>query len=169
VGAAAVARPKKPAKAKKPAKGKVMPLCIAMLICENILVGKDDVASAIRIIDTLTVPATHQMKVGDLCGFGPLQLLVILKNGDAKGEFQCRLVCRGPDQKATPVARVDFTLEGDPEVGKNIAGPLVVRWSGDGLYWIELMAGDILIAKTPLKIKPEETKPGDEPTGEASD
>jgi hypothetical protein len=161
VGAAAVAKPKKPAKAKEPAKGKAMPICIAMLICENVIVGKDEVASAIRIFDTLTVPLPNKTEVGELCQFGHLQLMVILKNADAQGDFQLVIVCRGPDGQAVRIAAADVTLEGEPEAGKNMAGPLVIRWSGFGLYWIELMIGDTLIAKTPLKIKPDETKPAE--------
>src|SRR5262249_41612504 len=109
-----------------------------------------------------------EAKDGELCGFGPLQLLVLLKNGDARGDFQCQLVCRDPAQKATRVAKADFTLEGSPEGGKTMAGPLVLRWSGEGLYWIELMIGDTLIAKTPFKIKLGEASPAGESAGAPS-
>ena len=138
-----------------------MPICLAMVICENVLAERDDVMSAIRIVDTLTVPPRQpgQPNIGDICCFGRLQLLTILKNGDATGEFQCQFVCRDPTQKTTPVAVADVVVDGGPEGGQNMAGPALVRWAGEGLYWIELMIGDTLIAKTPLKIKLEEAKP----------
>jgi len=167
-------KPVRPAKSPRPAKaGKAakasapagLPVCIAMLVCEQVIIAKDNTASAIRIVDTITLPSAAERKQGEGLEFG-LHLLIIVKKGDSQGQFDLLLVCTDPNGNKVPVGLAAAQdIQGGPETGTTSISPLRLPWGGEGLYWIELLANNSLIARTPVKVNIGTLKSGEESAG----
>ena len=161
-----MSKAKKPAKKPKAAKpaatspAESLPVCIAMVICEQVIEAKDNTISAIRIVDTLNLPPTFEHELGEGVEFGQLRLLMVIKKGYSSGKSSLLLTCSGPNVEKEPVGIApDATFEGGPEAGSNLPVPLRIHWGGEGVYWLELLAGDSLLARTPLKINGGKIKP----------
>src|SRR5262249_17499669 len=117
----------------------------------------DRTVSAIRIVDTVNV--IEQPESGTGLEIGAVRLLAIIKKGYAEGKIDFVLMCVPPAGESEPVglATVEM-MEGDAVTGYNIVLPLRVNWNGPGMYWYELRANNVVIARTPLKVaiqKPE--------------
>lgn len=160
-----MAKSKKTAKAEKPPKATGRPVCVAMLLCEKVIVGQDQSASVISIVDTITFPRGENHTPGDMIEFATASLFLALKCGDAKGTFNLIVQCVDPAGRKTPIASVPYEASGEGQSGANAIGPVAVCWGGVGVYWFELVADDVVISKTPFKIKEIEPRPKDQPSG----
>lgn len=153
---------KRPTKAKKSgAKAISPPLCVAIVACENVLIGTDKTVSLIRVVDTVGLPPDDHRKNGDLIELN-MKLFIGLKNAEATGTTNLLLVCVGPNGKKFPIGVIPFPVDGAPEAGRNVISNLRFQWNGDGLYWFNLLlpdAGSTLIARTPLRITQEDSLP----------
>jgi hypothetical protein len=72
------------------------PYVQAAMICDNIIQDKDNVFSAIRIVDTLTLPA-QLPPAGDLKPTVHLKLFVSIKSGDVTGSHEVSFRLKKPD------------------------------------------------------------------------
>jgi len=139
----------------KTAKGlKDLPICIAMVVCDKVIIGEDKVISAIRIIDVLhLVPQPGKSMPEGIVEFQQVSLLTIIKKAGASGRFDMKIFSVDPLGKRSEIggAEIDFGNE-FPETGRNTSEPLRLNWAGAGLYWIELKIDGRLIARTPLRI-----------------
>jgi hypothetical protein len=144
-------------KLRKPATNDAMPYVIALVVCENILVESDQAASAVRIVDTVTLPAdAANASVGEGIVLPGLRLLCITKAGDARGEREhvLRLITPESPPVAHDAATWSFTYSEPPESGQNTRiAPLQFVWAGQGLYHFELVVGGTVLAHTPIRIR----------------
>jgi hypothetical protein len=161
-----VADPKKrPAQSTPPAKTAIQakdtgtskssepPLCIAMVVCDQVLIGEDHLVSAIRIVDTITVGPETLPKEPDGIEFPALRLLAMLKKGDSEGPFDLLLECTDPARKTEPIGISEgIALQGGPEAGTNLIVPLRLSNVMEGLYWLQLRVSNCLIAKAPVRL-----------------
>ena len=147
-----MAKGEKAAKGGKPkAPARPLPICVAMVLCNQVITATDHTVSAIRIVDTLKVDGEH--KTGEGIEVGTLQLLTIIKAGNARGKFDFMLTCVDPSEKSEPVGLApEIKFEGGPTEGYNIAAPVRLQWGGPGTYWFELLADNVVIARTPLAV-----------------
>ena len=142
------------AKARKSAGNKTNPALAAALICEKVLVEKDEVVSAIRAVDHVTVPAgVRTPKKGDSLVFG-LTILLSFKAGDTSGgERKMELYLVSPSGKKARALQTDLHFaSGKPEAGYNVRGDLVLKYEKEGLYWYEVYVEGEFITKMPLRI-----------------
>jgi hypothetical protein len=148
-----VPRATRPTKAEKRDKAKALPVCVAMVLCDQVVVGADRTATVVRIVDTIGVPPDAGHKIGDVVGFTDVALFISLKKGEST-DAETDLVLTSVDRfkKRTPVGRATFRVTGAPENGTNILGHPRFRWAGEGLDWLELTAEGTLLAKTPVKL-----------------
>jgi hypothetical protein len=149
------------AKKSRPAKKDAMPYVVAFVVCQHVLVEKDDVNSAIRIVDTVTLPAESPLKAGDSILLPGLSMLLILKSGDARGKLEMKLRLVTPESPPVrhEAAAITFSFAEPPESGMNSrVEPLSIVWAGQGLYLFEVTVGDELLARTPLRIRVDDTK-----------
>jgi hypothetical protein len=149
-----VAKQKRPGKkGKRLARARGMPICTAMVLCGQVIVGDDKVPTLVRIIDTIGLPPRQDLVPGGIGEVGPLTLFISLRRGDSSGRFSFVLASIGPDKQRTAVGKVEYEAIGEPESGATIMGSVRVAWGGEGLYWLELSTkkGNLL-ARTPLKI-----------------
>jgi hypothetical protein len=154
------------------------PLICAALFCGQILVDKDNVVSAIRIVDIMTVqkieagqsfPVTASGAFGGPVGMfqqtqtiagvpqptpylaAQTNLLIMIKAGNAKGDRLFRIDAICPSGKKEKGQEVTINLIGN-EFGVNISGPYLVRADEEGLYWYEVLINDRVLTKMPLRI-----------------
>ena len=80
-------------------------------------------------------------------------LTLLLKCGKAKGRRTFRLRLRGPSGQTYDGGEISFDFTGGPDSGHHIRMPLRVVWEQEGLYWFEILAGDELFARTPLRVR----------------
>lgn len=135
-----------------------LPIVTTALVCERVLIEKDEVISAIRVFDRLfyempTVPTPPDFRAGIA-----FTLLVILKRGNARGSsYDLDVVIRSPSGKegrpsveGTPL-RLEIPGD-DPDSGANVQVGVVMTPSEDGLHWIEVNINSRLSARVPLRL-----------------
>lgn len=130
------------------------PICVALVVCERVLIEKDNVLSAIRIVDTLCVPPSGERALGQPVEFGNLTLLAIFKNAGAHGEFHIQLSSIGPSGANHPIGEAQGHFEGPLQGGGSIVVPLRLYWEDYGLYWIELTLENNVVARSPFRVDP---------------
>lgn len=149
-------RAKSVGKKRKPMPDEALPYVIAFLLCEHVLVETDNVSSAIRIVDTITLPSDSPMEVGHGLVLPGLTIFVVTKAGEARGEREHVLRLVTPE---SPPVKHDaltwtFRYSDPPESGQNSRlAPLSVVWAGYGLYHFEVLVGGKVLARTPLLLK----------------
>lgn len=138
-----------------------LPIVTAALICERVLIEKDDVVSAIRIFDRLVYvppPAGIEPGVARI----PFMFLVMLKRGNAASRnHEISVAIKPPsgnESRAMPEPlKVEFAGE-DPDAGVNLQIGIQLTPSEEGLYWIELMIDGQLSARTPFRLFQQDAK-----------
>jgi len=135
---------------------KSLPLVAAAVLCERVLVEKDDVVSIVRVIDRVIWEPPPPGVAPELARI-QIVCLLILKRGDSTGdEHNFELVLRTPSGKASRPSEgpLVFSLPSrDPDSGVNIQiGLALPTPTEDGLYWVEGHVDGQLIARMPLRL-----------------
>lgn len=161
-----MAKSRKTTKATKATKGRHLPVVIGFFVCEKAMVEPDQVISAIRIVDTVTLPSEvlATVKKGEAVGT-QLALVLILKSGDARGEYAFRWRLLNPSGRREEVGTWKYTFAEPPEGGYSIRAPVVIKWDKPGLYWYEVYVGQKLIVRTPMLVKVAAANPPEEGLG----
>lgn len=153
--------PEKTLKATEARTASELPVCIALMVCDRVIIDKNDTVSAIRIVDTITLPQSDIPKEYDGIELPALTILAILKKGESEGSFDYNLVCVDPNKNRRSIATAcNAVMTGEPQAGNNINTPLRLSNVIEGLYWIELLANNSLIGRTPFKVLFEKQKTG---------
>jgi hypothetical protein len=80
-----------------------------------------------------------------------LQIAVIIRSGNYKGECAAIVVCRTPDGKTEPIGLANGILEGG-EHGFNMQSPLLINYRGSGLYWYDVSINGKHVTSMPLQV-----------------
>ena len=129
------------------------PLVTAALICERVLVEKDEVVSAIRVFDRVL----YQVPLPPAQPVVAFVFFVALKLGDAKQDAcTVRVIVRSPSGREVELTKdipieVQFPTK-DPDAGVNLHFQFVLSPSEEGLYWAELLINNDVRARTPLRL-----------------
>ncbi len=122
--------------------------------CERVLQEKDNVLSAIRIVDQINVQALGDVAPEDLPAVSTIQstLLVMLKAGDARGPQTIQVVIEDPagGRREGPEQSVLFSP--GPAGGVNLIIPLMIQLSSAGLYWADVLINRRLVSRVPLAV-----------------
>jgi hypothetical protein len=128
------------------------PLVAVATLCEQILEEKDNVLSAVRVVDTYYVDPPPDLPAGKVAGIN-LKLLLSLKSGDLMGSHEVRLVLRAPTGKSTEFHKQQIVLKGG-EHGVNLKIRFAMPVKEFGLYWFDVLYGDDVLTSIPLKLVP---------------
>lgn len=130
------------------------PFVAAALVCEKVLVEKDGVLSAIRIVDSFKVNIPERLPPNTRPGL-PLTVLITLKSGDVRGRSQLSAKVRHPDGKVIAVQEPwPILLNGDEHgVSLNISFGLPADKLG--LYWFEVYWNGEHLTSIPIKLVAE--------------
>jgi len=130
------------------------PYLNAALLCEKVLVERDGVITAVRLVDRIIVmavssgvPMPEELPPSTVS----FNLLVVLKSGVFKGTAPIKLVIHTPPEKEIGESSTDAFFEGDDR-GINLISPLQFQVTEDGLYWISVYCAGELKTRIPLRV-----------------
>jgi hypothetical protein len=139
--------------AKAPKKKRELPVCVAMLLCESVIVAEDKTVSAIRIIDRIGM--LKEPDASDTDGgveFQGIKLLIMLKADMGSGEYKLLITCTHKESgNSEPIGLFAPNFD-DKTSGANAATPLRIKWHGQGTYWIEASIDNEVIGRTPAYV-----------------
>jgi len=122
-------------------------------LCEKVLVEKDGVKTAVRMVDRLTAtirhpdaPETMPKMVRDLA------LLVKFKKGKAGSKHELRVDFVKPTGKVASSFSQTLVFEGGPERGLDFVANTRIELDSDGLYWFDVYLDEIRVTRIPLKM-----------------
>ena len=121
------------------------------IFCEKVLEEKDNVLSAIRIIDRLTLE--HDLPLTPETPAFVVQLIILLRFATLGmgGEHKVRLSLTSPSGKQAELGVVTLMLS--PESGGvNFTAPLSVGIKESGNYWMDVYFDDRLLTRTQLDV-----------------
>jgi hypothetical protein len=121
--------------------------------CEKVLHEKDNVLSAIRLVDIFTVQEPLPGFYGKV--FIEVTALVMLKAGDLVGEFELGLQIADPNGKITKAPQKWPVLLNGGGHGTNIIVTLHISTESLGLNWVEVLWGkdEEVLTKFPITLK----------------
>ena len=125
------------------------PYLSSAIFCEKILREADGVLSAIRIFDRWIVRGnTKEMPATTI----PLALMVVFRAGIMRGKSQIKLSPMSPSGQQLPSIEFPVLFEGDDDRGIGIVATIGFLASEEGLYWFDLLHGEELITRIPLRV-----------------
>lgn len=122
------------------------------IFCENVIIDKEDVLTAIRIVDQVTLNVTGPTAPDEMPPIDrALKLVVALKAGEARGRGTVRVDMRRPDGGVTrgPEFSVNFHAE---HQGHTILQDLRLQLQYEGVYWFDVVYGDQVMTRIPLRV-----------------
>lgn len=133
------------------------PYLSAALLCEKLLIEKDGVTSAIRIIDRVTHTAVGVSPPEEMEPFNyVLTLVVTLKAGWAQGSYPMRIALVSPQGSSRDILKQTVFFEGGEDRGNSVVGQMAVRFDVEGIYWFEVLLGEQkserLLTRIPLRV-----------------
>ena len=144
-----MAMPKQQAGAKKTG-----PHLIAALLCERVLIEKDNVISVIRVIDRLNVAAVGP-EAPDEMPEVPLNhtLFLAFKSDAAHGPVPVKVTMTLPSgiDHSRPLFEGTFHFEGGAK-GHNHVTAIQGSLKEAGPYWLNVYVSDELVTRTPLEV-----------------
>jgi hypothetical protein len=116
--------------------------------CEKVLIERDSVVSAIRIVDVVMVPDDAPRGAAI-----PLSVLVVLRAGDFIGDAQVSLMLEEPDGTRKPFPeKWPVMFPGNEQGGVNLVVNFALAVQTLGLYWVEIIWNDEILTRIPLKL-----------------
>ena len=128
------------------------PYLNAALLCEKVLQEKDEVISAIRLVDRITLTA-HASSSPETLPPLPVSLyaLISFKSGNAKGRHTLKWVAETPSGIRLPEQLLSVHFDGDDR-GVNLVLNINMIVNQEGVYWFDIILEDQLITRIPLRI-----------------
>ena len=127
------------------------PFLMASFFCERVLVEKDGVVSAIRIVDRFTHTITGPDAPDKMPPFKiSIALLIAFKSGDFKGKQDLTITPNAPSWQMLPGIIAPLLLEGNDQ-GANININYVFEAQEEGLYWFDVSLNGKLFTRMPLR------------------
>ncbi len=128
-------------------------LAVATLF-EKVLIERDGVASAIRMIDTvnLEVPDVPPEPVALIPASFKAALLVVLKSGRVAGSYELQIILHPPDGEPRPYPRHTMELSPETHGGATAVFELNLLLGAPGLYTFELLLDGQFLSAVPLNV-----------------
>lgn len=130
------------------------PHLIAALVCERVLIEKDNVMSVIRIIDRINVTAAGPDAPDEMPEV-PLNhtLFLSFKSGAARGPVPVKVTMTLPSgiDHSRPLFEGTIHFEGGVK-GHNHVTLMQGNLKVPGPYWLNVYVSDDLVTRTPLEV-----------------
>ena len=152
------------------------PFLKAAFLCEQVIEGKDNVNSYIRVVDSVTLNA--EVRAGPPTAaqssespreegapgapelpdsLPPFQwstvMVLMFVGGDARGRQTLRLIMETPDGLRGPVGGpVDIRFDGRPNALVNVHFRLTIEVKAEGLHWIHVVLDEREMTRVPLDV-----------------
>jgi len=126
------------------------PYVTAAFFCEHLLQERDNVNSAIRIIDRVFVPSG--LPEGVTAPPPPVfKLFIQLKAGTAVGTHLINIRVVKPDTTSGGSQNLSLLFEGDDRSASLMLETLIPT-DMQGLYWFEVRSGEALLTKLSVRV-----------------
>ena len=114
---------------------------------------KDGVLSLIRIVDLINHAESSADPPQELPAFRyPLNLVMILKPGRARGRTEVLVTPELPSGEAGPPLTLPMRFESDTRA-TNVIGKMDMEWTMEGLYWFNVTIDGQLLTRLPMEIR----------------
>lgn len=123
-------------------------------LCEQVIEGKDDALSFLRVVDKVIRTATGQETPADMQPFRfRLKLVVMLVAGDTQGRHDVRVDMREPSGLSKPGPTVSVNFQHSTS-GHNLILDLGLQLDKEGPYWFEVYFNSQSepLTSTPLQV-----------------
>lgn|SRR3990172_9819263 len=121
--------------------------------CERVLREADGVISLIRVVDVITHTERGVNVPQDMPEVRyPLNLVLTLKSGRAKGRHEVSITPELPSGETLPSMITTVHLEGDGK-GVNVFSQIDIPFTLEGLYWFNVRFDGELLTRLPLQIR----------------
>lgn len=134
-------------------------------VCEKALREVDNVASLIRIVDTYYIdpqPLPSSIEAASVAL--PLTIAISLKSGDAVGEHELGLRLTRPNGEMKPIHKWPVRFSGEDETGVTLIMAFALRGPEFGLYRFDVLWGEEVLVRIPLRVKPRVAETADKST-----
>ncbi len=129
------------------------PFLSAALLCETVLVERDGVKSAIRIVDRVTRTAVSPNPPLEMEPFDyQLKLLIKFKSGWARGVHKVKIQPAKPSGELMPELIRSVLFEGEEDRGVDIIIDSTFKLDETGIYWIYISLNDTRVTQIPLRV-----------------
>ena len=130
------------------------PYIRAALFAETIIEEKNGVKTVVRIIDrvTATIQAADPPEAMPPMT-RPLNALISLKPGDARGRQNFALDMERPDGQRSNVTKGSLHFEGGPGHGADLLLRFSVTFELEGVYWFDFSIDGHLLTRMPFEIR----------------
>jgi hypothetical protein len=123
------------------AMGNTEPYVQAACVAENVLIEQDNVASAIRITDTMNMVVPTDLPAGAQIN-AQLKVLLSLKSGDVKGHFDVELVLVSPSEKRKSLGVRPIDLDGGISGATMSIALIIGPVEFEKPYWLDVLWGN---------------------------
>lgn len=128
------------------------PWLLAAVFCEKVMFEKDNTATLIRLVDRFTMTASGaappvKMPPANI----KVTAFLYFKAGIARGSFEVTLNAYSPSRKKLATMILPMLLEGEDR-GSQMGVELNLQINEDGLYWVDVLLGERLVTRMPLRI-----------------
>jgi hypothetical protein len=127
------------------------PLVQVACICEKVLQDKDNVLSAIRIVDSFTVREPLPSSSAQFESGVDVTVLLALKSGDLVGDYEILVQLRYPSGRTKDVPSFPMSFKGGPS-GSTLTAQLRVEVKEYGLYYFDVIWQDEVLTSIPFVI-----------------
>jgi hypothetical protein len=134
---------------------KPRPYVTAALLCEKVILEKDEHVTIVRVIDKIQ----YQVQgVGTILPPGirpivPLEGFVSIKSGPITGDHTVKVVVERPNGDRKDVFTLPVKLLGSDQ-GQNLILKVGLGIDVDGLYWFDILFDDEVLTRVPLTVTP---------------
>ncbi len=129
------------------------PHLMAALLCERVLAEKDEVLSAIRIVDTfyVTVPKNRAPEIKPT-----VQITMLLgfkkRVSDQAEKHLLTLRSKAPSGSTEQQPTIDLNFKADTVAGANLIANLQLGVKEFGVFQIEVMVDDTIVTVVPFRL-----------------
>jgi hypothetical protein len=128
-------------------------LCMAIL-CEQVLIDKDGVLSAVRIVDKVLIKPVVSSTIPGLPKPAVILTgLVGFRSGGFRGNKTVRVVARSPDGKVLIDTAVPAKFQGKKNETFILRANMALEVEKQGLYYIDAFLDGKLVNRIPLEVE----------------
>ncbi len=123
------------------------------ILCERVLQEKDNVLSAIRIVDKIIQTAIGPDSLEMMRPIAiSLFAIISFKSGKSSGKYNLKVIPNTPSNEKMQEYSMPIVLEKDGK-SANVIINLNLLVKEEGLYWFDVLLSDEFITKIPLHIE----------------
>jgi hypothetical protein len=129
------------------------PYITAALLCEKVLIEKDESLTLVRIADRIQYRLEGRGLPEGVKPVIAVQGLISLKSGPVTGGHAIRIVGEKPNGDRKDVFSAPVTFLGKDQ-GQNVIMSIALGIDQDGLYWFDVLFDGELLTRIPLMVTP---------------